>query len=108
MSARTASERPCIRLAYLVASRRIAASSWRNDSFRLSSGISGSGAILEMLSGQIYRVDDVDQVDSALCLAADDLLICTKSIVYKEKHLTLYTVINKDESGEEVSAERLK
>jgi hypothetical protein len=72
------------------------------------SDVSGSGAFLEMRSGQTYRVDDVDQVDSALWLAAEDVLICTKSVVYKGKQLTLYTIINKDESGEEVSAERLK
>ena len=30
------------------------------------SDVSGSGAILEMLSGHIYRVDDVDQVDSSI------------------------------------------
>jgi hypothetical protein len=73
------------------------------------SDVSGSGAILEMLSGQIYRFDDVDQVDSALWLATDDVvLICTKSVVYKGKPLKLYTVINKDQSGEEVGVERLK
>jgi hypothetical protein len=30
---------------------------------------SGSGAILEMLSDQIYRVDDADQADSSIWLA---------------------------------------
>jgi hypothetical protein len=72
------------------------------------SDVSGSGAVLEMLSGQIYPVDDVAQVDSALWLATDDVLICTKSVVYKGRQLTVYTIINKDENDEEVDAERLK
>jgi len=61
-----------------------------------------------MLSGQIYRVDDTDQVDSALWLATEDVLICTKNVVYKGKQFTVYTILNKEESGEEVNAERLK
>ncbi|HTQ24328.1 MAG TPA: hypothetical protein VMI09_06495 [Candidatus Binataceae bacterium] len=32
------------------------------------SDVSGSGAILEMAVGRIYKVDDVDQVDSQLWL----------------------------------------
>jgi len=72
------------------------------------SDVSESGAILEMRSGQIYRVDEADQVDSSLWLAPEDVLVCSKSVVYHEKSLTLYTIINKDENGEEVSVERLK
>jgi hypothetical protein len=72
------------------------------------SDVSGSGAILEMLSGQIYRVDDSDQVDSSLWLASEDVLICSKTVAYKGKALAIYSVINKDENGEEVFAERLK
>jgi hypothetical protein len=72
------------------------------------SDVSGSGAILEMLSGQIYRVDDADQVDSSLWLTAEDVLICSKTVAYKGKTLTVYTIINKDEDRGKVLAERLK
>lgn len=71
------------------------------------SDVSASGAILEMLSGQIYRVDDADQVDSALWLAADDVLICTELVAVKSKSVLVYTIMNKDENGEEVSVTRL-
>jgi len=49
--------------------------------------VSGSGAILEMLSGQIYKVDDSDQVDSSLWLATDDVLICSQTFTVKGKTL---------------------
>jgi hypothetical protein len=72
------------------------------------SDVSGSGAILEMLSGEIYKVDEVDRVDSALWLATDDVLTCATTVTFQGKHLTLYKIINKDENGEEVDATRLQ
>jgi hypothetical protein len=47
------------------------------------SEVSGSGAILEMLSGQIYKVDDVNQVDSALWLPTEDVLVCTETKTFQ-------------------------
>src|SRR5271167_2212677 len=70
------------------------------------SDVSGSGAILEMASGQIYKVDDVGQVDSAIWLAADDVLICTQVVNVQGKSVTIYKILNKDENGEEVDATR--
>lgn len=72
------------------------------------SDVSGSGAILEMLSGQIYKVDDADQVDSQLWLATDDVLICTDTMTYQGKKITIYKIIDKDSNGEEVEATRLQ
>jgi hypothetical protein len=57
------------------------------------SEVSGSGAILEMLSGQIYKVDEVDQVDSSLWLGAEDVLICTQVVTIKGKQVTIYSII---------------
>jgi hypothetical protein len=71
------------------------------------SDVSGSGAILEMLSGQIYKVDDVDQIDSALWLATEDVLICADTMTFQGKKITIYKIINKDSNGEEVDATRL-
>jgi hypothetical protein len=71
------------------------------------SDVSGSGAILEMLSGQIYKVDDIDRIDSALWLATEDVLICTDTITFEGKKFTIYKIINKDSDGEEVNATRL-
>jgi hypothetical protein len=81
---------------WLVLSQPASAMNCEEDSL---SDVSGSGAILEMLSGQIYRVDDADQVDSSLWLAAEDVLICSKTVAYHGKVLTVYTIINKDENG---------
>src|SRR5216683_3196631 len=72
------------------------------------SDVSGSGAILEMLSGQIYKVDEIDQVDSSLWLATDDVLICSRAFTVKGKTLHSYKIINKDENGEEVDSTRLQ
>jgi hypothetical protein len=42
------------------------------------SDVSGEGAILTTISGHIYRVEEADQVDSGLWLAAEDVLYATK------------------------------
>src|SRR5271157_2914322 len=68
------------------------------------SEVSASGAIVEMISGQVYKIDDVGQVDSSLWLPADDVLICSQTVKYQGKNLVLYQIINKDEEGEEVGA----
>jgi len=72
------------------------------------SDVSSSGAIIEMASGQIYKVDDADRADSSQWQAADDVLICGNVFVYQSQTWTLYTIINKDEDGEQVGAERLQ
>ena len=72
------------------------------------SDVSGSGAILEMLSGHIYRVDDADQVDSSIWLTAEDVLVCEDLVTAKGKTYRFYKIINKDEDGEEVQAQRLQ
>ncbi len=72
------------------------------------SDVSGSGAILEMLSGHIYRVDDADQADSSTWLAAEAVLLCEDLVTAKGKTYRLYEIINKDEGGEEVQAQRLQ
>lgn len=72
------------------------------------SDVSGSGAILEMLSGQIYKVDEADQVDSELWLATEDVLICTNTMTFQGKKITIYKIIDKDSNGEEVDATRLQ
>ena len=72
------------------------------------SEVSGSGAILEMASGHIFKVDDVDQVDSALWLGAEDVLVCDQTVTVKGQTVHLYKVINKEEDGEEVEATRLR
>lgn len=66
------------------------------------SDVSGSGAILEMLSGQIYKIAEIDRIDSTLWLVADDVLICA------QPSTNSYQIINKDEDGEEVHATRLQ
>jgi hypothetical protein len=72
---------------YLMAPPTTMAMECEKDSL---SDVSGSGAILEMLSGQIYKVDDVDQVDSALWLSAEDVLVCTETKTIQGKRITIY------------------
>jgi hypothetical protein len=70
--------------------------------------VAGDGAILTMLSGSIWKVDDVDRVDSGLWLGTEDVLICSQAIRIKGGGTSVtYTILNKDESGEEVSAARI-
>lgn len=91
----------------LIVSRTPSAIAMNTEEDSLSE-VSGSSAILEMLSGQIYKVDDANQADSAIWLATDDVLICSQSFVVKGKTLHSYKIINKDENGEEVDATRLQ
>ena len=72
------------------------------------SDVSGSGAILEMLSGQIYKIDEVGQVDSSLWLATEDVLICSHTMTFQGMKITIYKIIDKDSNGEEVDATRLQ
>jgi hypothetical protein len=69
--------------------------------------VAGDGAILTMLSGSIWKVDEVDRVDSGLWLGTEDVLICYEPMTYQGKTLPFYTIINKDEEGEEVHATRI-
>ena len=61
------------------------------------SSVSSDGQSLVMMSGAIYEVGQADRIDSALWLAADDVLICDDN-----------EIINTDEQGEKVSVSRLK
>jgi hypothetical protein len=76
-----------------------------DDSIR---DVSQSGEVLVMLSGGVYEVLPGDEIDSALWLATDDVLICETSVPYKGKVYTIFEIINTDEQGEKVSARRLK
>jgi len=70
--------------------------------------VAGDGAIITMLSGSIWKVDDVDRVDSALWLGTEDVLICHEVRSLKGGGtFVAYTIINKEENGEEVSVDRI-
>jgi hypothetical protein len=60
--------------------------------------VSNDGSIIVMISGAVYKVDAVDQVDTALWLAADDVLICNGDS----------EIINPDENGERATVHRLR
>src|ERR1035441_8267179 len=66
--------------------------------------VDGDGAILIMASGSIWKVDEVDRVDSGLWLPIEDVLICSQTIPVNGTSVTIYTIINKEENGEEVGA----
>lgn len=58
--------------------------------------VGDDGSIIEMLSGAVYRVADVDTPTSMLWLTAEEVLICGSRI------------INKDNDGEAVDAEKVR
>jgi len=61
-----------------------------------------------MTSGHIYKVFDVDQVDSSLWLAPEDVLVCAGTMTMKGQTVPFIKIINKDEQGEEVLATRIQ
>jgi hypothetical protein len=60
--------------------------------------VTDDGAIIVMISGAVFRVNLVDQVDTALWLPADDVLVCDGDT----------ELINVDENGERASVVRLR
>lgn len=65
------------------------------------------GSILVMMSGAVYEVLAGDNIDSALWLAPEDVLICEAPIPYQGRTVMTYDIINTDE-GEKVGAQRLR
>lgn len=69
---------------------------------------SDDGSILVMMSGAVYEVLPGDNIDSALWLPPEDVLICEAPIAYQGRTVMIYDIINTDESGEKVGARRLR
>jgi hypothetical protein len=69
---------------------------------------SDDGDILVMLSGAVYEVDAGDQIDSALWLETDNVLICQTVVNYQGRPVVLFDIINTDENGEKVGAQKLR
>lgn len=70
--------------------------------------MSSSGEFISMLSGHVFQVLGGGEVDSALWLVADDVLICQRVVDYKGKAFLYYEIINTDEDDEKVDAELLR
>jgi hypothetical protein len=68
---------------------------------------SDDGSILVMMSGAVYEVLPGDNIDSALWLPPEDVLICEAPIAYQGRTVMTYEIINTDE-GEKVGAQRLR
>ena len=81
----------CLFLAFLVGA---SAHACDQDSIET---VSSNGAVIVMLSGSVYRVDAIGQIDTALWLPIEDVLVCND-----EK------IINTDQDGEEVTVTRLR
>jgi hypothetical protein len=69
---------------------------------------SESGEILMMMSGAVFEVLPGDQIDSALWLPPEDVLICSSVVTMRGKQYVVYDIINTDEHGEKVGATRLR
>ncbi|MEX3694199.1 hypothetical protein AB3X91_37910 [Paraburkholderia sp. BR14263] len=63
------------------------------------------GTYLIMQSGAVYEVMAGDNIDSALWLPAEDVMVCSRTIVYQGRSVLVYDIINKDEN-EKVGAIR--
>jgi DNA topoisomerase IA len=70
------------------------------------SDVSENGDVVKTLSGHIYEVDDTSE--SSLWLPAEDLLICAEYVSIKGQAHLIYQLIDKDQGGDEVSAQKLK
>ncbi len=81
----------------LIAPRAVA-SNCEDDT---TESVSSSGEIIKMQSGHVYEVNAGDTVDSALWLAVEDVLVC-------ELGGDTVQIINTDEDGEKIEAQRLK
>jgi hypothetical protein len=91
--------------AFLTMSTLAAAKNCEDDSLQ---EVSDSGEILMMMSGAVYQVLGGGEVDSALWLPVDDVLICSSVVVVKGQNYVMYEIINRDENGEKVDALRLR
>ena len=69
---------------------------------------SDDGDVLIMLSGAIYKVMPGDEADAALWLAPADVLVCNTTVSRQGRTFVFYEIINTDDGGEKVEAERLR
>lgn len=58
-----------------------------------------------MQSGAVYEVMAGDNIDSALRLPAEEVTVCSRTLVYQGRSLLVFDIINKDEN-EKVGAIR--
>jgi hypothetical protein len=68
---------------------------------------SDDGSILVMMSGAVYEVLPGDNIDSALWLPPEDVLICEAPMLYQGRTVMIYDIIDTDQ-GEKVGARRLR
>jgi hypothetical protein len=69
---------------------------------------SDDGDVLIMLSGAIYKVMPGDEADAALWLPPADVLVCNTTVSRQGRTFVFYEIINTDDGGEKVEAERLR
>ncbi len=81
-------------LVMAIVSGQADAENCKNDSIR---SVSDNGSTLEMVSGKVYEVSDVNNGDTQFWLADDDVLVCDDG-----------EIINNDENGEKVAVKRIK
>jgi hypothetical protein len=70
--------------------------------------VSNNGDILIMMSGSVYQVLPGDDIDSALWLPSADVLICEAPLLVRGRYVMIYDIINTEEQGEKVGAERIR
>ena len=77
-----------------------------NDVSILNSPGNSGGTIVETDDGHIYKIDEVDRIDSELWLTGDDLTVCSTGYLYKGRVFFLYVIYDSD--GDEVDATLVK
>lgn len=68
---------------------------------------SENGSVIITLSGHIYKVLG-GEIDVALWLPAEDILVCQTSVPYNGKSYDIYEIYNLDQRGERADARLLK
>jgi hypothetical protein len=65
------------------------------------SAVNSDGAIVKMMSGAIYEIDDAGRSDTALWLPADDALVCVQHGTVNGHAVSVYTLRDKDSDGDD-------
>jgi hypothetical protein len=72
------------------------------------SKVATSGNIITTVSGHIYEIEDFDTFETQLWLPTEELLICEISDIRQSRVITIYDIINMEQGGEKIWANRLK
>lgn len=65
----------------------------------------GDGAVVKMLDGKVFEIDEIDRIDTALWLPPEEAVVCWKKFQYGGQIITLHTI---RADGDKVDARRIR